>query len=131
MYSMSPNFSPNDVYWVDERTGLFFLPNRAVGKNEPVDPATFDTALLTMLVATLSRDFDQIVIDFPSLGASVDAAALATVVDGFVCAADWGICDRKALARHMATSGIPVDKIVGAVLAGATEADLARYESAS
>lgn len=131
MYSMSPNFSPTDVYWVDERTGLYFLPNRAVGKNEPVDPATFDTALLTMLVATLSRDFDQIVIDFPSLGDSVDAAALATVMDGFVCAADWGICDRKALARHMATSGIPVDKIVGAVLAGATEADLARYESAS
>lgn len=90
VYSMSPNFAPDDVYWVDERSGLFFLPNRAMGRNEPVDPATFDTALLTLLVASLSQKFEQIVIDFPSLGDSVDAAGLSSVVDGFVCTADWG-----------------------------------------
>ncbi|MBV7410321.1 Wzz/FepE/Etk N-terminal domain-containing protein [Maritimibacter sp. DP1N21-5] len=131
MYSMSPNFTAEDVYWVDERSGLYFLPNRAVGKKEPVDPATFDTALLTKLIAALTRDFDQIVIDFPSLGESVDAAALSAVVDGFVCAAEWGISDRKALARHFAASGIPPEKVVGAVMAGVTEKDIARYESAS
>lgn len=85
--------------------------------------------MLTRLVAMLSQKFDQIVIDFPSLSETVDAAGLASVVDGFVCAADWGLSNRKTLARHMATSGIPSDKVVGAVLAGVTEERLAQYEA--
>lgn len=129
LYSMSPNFEPDDVYWVDERSGLNFLPNRALSRSEPVDPATFDTAMLTRLVAMLSQRFDQIVIDFPSLADTVDAAGLSSVVDGFVCAADWGLSNRKTLARHMATSGIPSDKVIGAVLAGVTEERLAQYEA--
>lgn len=131
MNNLSPNFSANDAFWIDERSGLHFLPNRAFGKAEPIDPATFDTALLTALIGTLARDFDQIVIDFPSLGETVDAAGLASVVDGFVCVADWGVVDRKKLARDVANSGIPGEKIVGAVMGGVTEEDLSRYESAS
>ena len=124
------NFRPEQVFWLDERTGMFFLPNRSMDKRDTIDPAVFDTARLLKLIDALRLSFDQIVIDFGSLSAMVDAAALSPVVDGYVCSAQWGLSDRKALAKTMANSGVPPEKIVGAIMGDVSEKDLSRYEAA-
>lgn len=124
------NFQPEQVFWLDERTGMFFLPNRSMDKRDPIDPAVFDTSRLINLISTLTLSFDQIVIDFGSLSSLVDAAALANVVDGYVWTAEWGLTDQVELAKTMRTCGVPPEKIVGAVMAGVTEQELARYEAA-
>jgi Mrp family chromosome partitioning ATPase len=99
-------------------------------KRDTIDPAVFDTARLLKLIDALRLSFDQIVIDFGSLSAMVDAAALSPVVDGYVCSAQWGLSDRKALAKTMANSGVPPEKIVGAIMGDVSEKDLSRYEAA-
>ncbi|WP_417240960.1 exopolysaccharide transport family protein [Celeribacter halophilus] len=124
------NFQPEQVFWLDERSGMFFLPNRSMDKRDPIDPAVFDTSRLINLISTLTLSFDQIVIDFGSLSSLVDAAALANVVDGYVWTAEWGLTDQVELAKTMRTCGVPPEKIIGAVMAGVTEQELARYEAA-
>ena len=44
------NFRPEQVFWLDERTGMFFLPNRSMDKRDTIDPAVFDTARLLKLI---------------------------------------------------------------------------------
>ncbi|PRY26822.1 succinoglycan biosynthesis transport protein ExoP [Aliiruegeria haliotis] len=129
MFTAGDNFSEELAFWVDERTGLHFVPNRAMSDTDTIGPAVFDSGRLIKLVHELSTKFDLIVIDFPALGSSVNAAALSPVVDGFVCTADWGKSDKKALAKAMATCGVPQEKVVGAIMSGVTEDEIARYEA--
>lgn len=123
------NFRPEEAFWLDERSGLYFLPNRGMGTREVVDPAVFDTNRLIALIDSLSLTFEQIVIDFSSLSTSVDAAALTSVVDGYVCTAEWGMSDQRALAKTIAACGVPPEKMVGAVMGGVSEEELSRYEA--
>ena len=125
------NLGPNVVFWLDERTGLYFLPNRSMDRRDTIDPSIFDTARLVKLIDAFKQSFDQIVVDFGSLSTTVDAAALAPVVDGYVCSAEWGLSDQVALAKTMGSCGVPPEKIVGAVMSGVSEKQLARYEAAS
>ncbi len=120
--------APERLFWLDERSGLFFLPNRALASEAGLDPAVFDTAALGAMLRRLSKSFDQVVVDFSALGETVDAAALGETVQGYVVCADWGSTPVARLQRLMRSAGVPRAKLLGAVMTGVGEDTLARYE---
>lgn len=121
--------APERLFWLDARSGLQFLPNRALQSDDGLDPAVFDTQNLIALIRVLARRFDQVVIDFSGLGEAVDSAALGEAIDGYVICADWGKTSAERLEGALRAAGVMRGKIIGAVMAGATEAALARYEA--
>lgn len=121
--------SPEHILWFDERTGLYFLPNRGMGAGVSLDPAVFDIDRIRVLLNQLSTTFDNIVIDFSSLAVSADAAAVQEAVTGFVVVALWGKTPDNVLTAELARSGIAHSKIIGGVLDGTTFDRLRRHES--
>ncbi|PTV96558.1 succinoglycan biosynthesis transport protein ExoP [Rhodobacter aestuarii] len=117
------------LFWLDDRSGLHFLPNRVLDHSKGVDPAVFDTRNLAQVIEMLRGQFDQVVIDFSGLGETVEAAAVSDVLDGYVICAEWGTTETTALKRALQGTGLARGKVVGSVMTGANEEALSRYET--
>jgi polysaccharide biosynthesis transport protein len=128
LMTKSEVIAPEKLFWLDDRSGLYFLPNRALLSHQGLDPAVFDTVGLTEMIRGLAQRFDHIVIDFAGLGETVDAAALGDAMHGYVVCAQWGSTQVGRLERVLRSAGLARSKVIGSVMTGVDEDALSRYE---
>jgi succinoglycan biosynthesis transport protein ExoP len=120
----------NQAFWYDERTSLYFLPNRSMDKEATLDPGVFDQARLKSLLGALMDKFDNVVLDMSPLAESSDAAGFSDVVLGYVAVADWGTTRSASLARELRRAAIFPPKLMGTLLNGVSQQELEEYETA-
>ncbi|MEO1405549.1 MAG: exopolysaccharide transport family protein [Pseudomonadota bacterium] len=131
LMSSRTEFVANQAFWYDERTSLYFLPNRSMHNNATVDPGTFNHTPLIQMLNAMAGEFDQIVVDLSPLSHSSDAAALAELVFGYVVVVDWGVTDRASLSKELQRAAIKPPRLLGALFNGVSQSELAKYETAS
>ncbi|QBY01796.1 hypothetical protein E2K80_14580 [Rhodophyticola sp. CCM32] len=119
------------AFWYDERTSLYFLPNRSLAKDAALDPGVFDQTRLKALVLALAGKFDNVVFDLSPLSASSDAAAMAEIVSGFVAVAEWGETKSSSLAAELRRASIYPPKLLGTLLNGVSTKQLEKYATAA
>jgi succinoglycan biosynthesis transport protein ExoP len=120
----------NQAFWYDERTSLYFLPNRSMDKDAMLDPGVFDQTRLKSLLRALTDKFDNVVLDISPMAESSDAAGFSDVVLGYVAVADWGTTRSTSLARELRRAAIFPPKLMGTLLNGVSQRELDEYETA-
>ncbi|WP_374107069.1 exopolysaccharide transport family protein [Maritalea mobilis] len=120
----------NEAFWYDERTSLYFMPNRSMDKEATVDPGVFDQAKLKSLLHALTDKFDNVVLDISPLAHSSDAAGFSDVVLGYVAIADWGVTRSDSLAKELRRAAIFPPKLLGTLMNGVSQQELDEYETA-
>ncbi|QXT39458.1 exopolysaccharide transport family protein [Gymnodinialimonas ceratoperidinii] len=118
------------AFWYDERSSMYFLPNRTMDQKATFDPSAFDQMRLKLLISTLMEKFDNVVIDFSPMAHSSDAAAFSDVVMGFIAVVDWGETRSASLSRELRRAAIHPPKLMGSLLNGISQRDLEEYETA-
>jgi polysaccharide biosynthesis transport protein len=68
------------------------------------------------ILEDVRKEFQQIIIDLPPLGAVSDARAVSPMIDAYIVVANWGHTRFEVLDEAIANLGIAADKIVGVVL---------------
>jgi succinoglycan biosynthesis transport protein ExoP len=68
------------------------------------------------ILADARKDFQQIIIDLPPLGAVSDARAASPMIDAYIVVANWGHTRFEVLEEAIANLGIAADKIAGVIL---------------
>jgi succinoglycan biosynthesis transport protein ExoP len=68
------------------------------------------------ILGDVRKDFQQIIIDLPPLGAVSDARAVSPMIDAYIVVANWGHTRFEVLEEAIANLGIAADKIVGVIL---------------
>lgn len=119
------------AFWYDERTSLYFLPNRSLSEDAELDPGVFDQTRLKALVRALAAKFDNIVLDLSPLSVSSDAAAMAEAVSGFIAVAEWGHTRSSVLKSELRRASIFPPKLLGTLLNGVSTEQLEKYETAA
>lgn len=130
---MSMNQSPSvfeEAFWYDERSSMYFLPNRSTEKKATFDPSAFDQIRLKVLIRSLMAKFDNVILDLSPMSESSDAAAFSDVVLGYVAVADWGATRPESLSRELRRAAIYPPKLIGTLLNGVSQRDLDEYETA-
>lgn len=120
-----------DIVWLDQRSGMHLLPNRALDPATAVDPSVFDSDVQRQWLQPLRASYDYIVVDFSALADSMDAVALADQIFGFVFVSNWGVTSKKRLVSTIANSGLPRSKIIGGVICTSSTKASARYDDLS
>jgi succinoglycan biosynthesis transport protein ExoP len=129
--SMDHAVQSEQAFWYDERTSLYFLPNRSFAQDAVFDPLVFDSNRLKALIHALSPQFDSIVLDLSPLSISSDAAAMAEIVSAFVAVADWGQTKSSSLSSELRRASIYPPKLIGTLLHGVSSEQLRKYETAA
>ena len=125
---LSGQMSLDDAVYVDEDSGLRFLPavlnSRVAYTNEILGSDSFKD-----FVDGLRNDYDYIIIDFSPIAPVVDVRATCQVVDCFVYVIEWGRTQVNLVQHQL--SGFPdlYDRLLGVVLNKADTRVLERYEA--
>ena len=125
---LSGQMKLDDAVYVDEDTGLRFLPavlNSSVAyTNEILGSDSFKD-----FVDGLRNDYDYIIIDFSPIAPVVDVRATCQVVDCFVYVIEWGRTQVNLVQHQL--SGFPelYERLLGVVLNKADIRVLERYEA--
>ncbi len=88
------------------------------------------SAAMTRLLQEAGRDYDYIVLDLPPLAPVVDARAMASAIDGFILAIEWGGPSRSMVRETLAAAGTIEDRCLGAVLTKVDRQHVKTYASA-
>jgi succinoglycan biosynthesis transport protein ExoP len=123
------SITPEQAFWYDERSSLYFLPNRSIDEEAELDPGVFDQSRLKSLIRSLTDKFDNVVIDLAPMTESSDAAGINDVVLGYVAVADWGVTNAASLSKELQRAGIYRPKLLGALLNGVSQRELDKYET--
>ncbi len=130
---MSMNKSPSSfeqTFWYDERSSMYFLPNRSMDQKATFDPRAFDQTRLKILIRSMMGKFDNVILDLSPMSESSDVAAFSDVVLGYVAVADWGATRSESLSRALRRAAINPPKLMGTLLNGISQSDLDEYETA-
>lgn len=130
---MSMNKSPSSfeqAFWYDERSSMYFLPNRSMDQEATFDPKAFDQTRLKILIRSMMGKFDNVILDLSPMSESSDVAAFSDVVLGYVAVADWGATRSESLSRELRRAAINPPKLMGTLLNGISQSDLDEYETA-
>ena len=125
---LSGQTSLDDAIYVDEDTGLRFLPavvnSRVTYTNEILASDNFKN-----FVESLRKDYDYVLIDFPPIAPVVDVRATTQIVDCYIYVIEWGKTQVKLVQHQL--SGFPElqDRLLGVVLNKADVRVLQRYET--
>jgi succinoglycan biosynthesis transport protein ExoP len=120
----------DDAIYVDERTGLNFLPavwtSRIVHTNE-----ILASNELKNLVENLRNAYDCVIIDFAPLAPVVDVRTTTEIVDCYVYVVEWGRTPRKTVQHQLLAAPELYDRLLGIVLNKADIGVMRRYEDYS
>ncbi len=125
---LNGQMSLDDAIYVDEDTGLRFLPavvnSRVTYTNEILASDDFKN-----FVESLRKDYDYVLIDFPPIAPVVDVRATTQIVDCYIYVIEWGKTQVKLVQHQL--SGFPElqDRLLGVVLNKADVRVLQRYET--
>lgn len=115
--------------WYDERSSLYFLPNRSTREDVELDPGVFDQQRLKSLINSLADKFDNVVVDLSPMADSSDAAGVSDALLGYVSVADWGVTKSASLTKELVRAAIYPPKLMGALLNGVSHRELNKYET--
>jgi len=104
-----------DVLWKDAQHGITFLPANLERRS------LFATGHLTSgraeeFIDYLRSGYQYIIVDLPPLAATMDARAVAHLIDGFVLVAECGRTDQDLLRRTIRNSGLHLEQFLGTIL---------------
>lgn len=102
-------------FWLEERSGLAFLPGSARGR-VPIAGDILASPAMIDLIKRLQSTFGVIVIDLPPLGAVLDAVAAASFVDGYHLIVEWGGTARSAVHDILASEPVITARTIGVSL---------------
>lgn len=92
---------PSDkAFFVDEGSGLTFLPNSAFGRDANM-AETVTSPAFRALIERLRDRFDYIVVDLPRLDTIIEARAASTIIDGMVLVCAAGRTQTDTLTRAL------------------------------
>ena len=94
-------------------THLYILP---AGEIPPNPSELISSRRMEMLVSSLSKSFDYIVIDLPPVNAVSDSLAVSKLLTGMVVVVRQDYCDRYALAEAMRQLSFLNVKVLGFVV---------------
>ena len=92
---------------------LYLLP---AGEIPPNPSELISSRRMEMLVASLSKSFDYIIIDLPPVTAVSDSLAISKLLDGMVMVVRQDYCDKYALADAMRQLSFLDVKVLGFVV---------------
>jgi succinoglycan biosynthesis transport protein ExoP len=125
---LSGQMSLDDAVYVDEETGLRFLPavlnSRLTYTNEILGSDSFKD-----LVDGLRKDHDYIVIDFSPIAPVVDVRATTQVGDSYIYVIEWGSTQVNLVQHQLSGFSELYDRLLGVVLNKADVRVLERYET--
>lgn len=104
-----------DVVWVDQSTGLEFLPQAMKTCSAHTDEALSSEAT-TSLFDKLRERYEYIFVDCSPLTPVVDVRATSLFVDSYVYVIEWGQARFDIVEHALKEAGGVYEKLVGAVL---------------
>ncbi len=104
-----------DVVWVDQSTGLEFLPQAMKTRSAHTDEALSSEAT-TSLFDKLRERYEYIFVDCSPLTPVVDVRATSLFVDSYVYVIEWGQARFDIVEHALKEAGGVYEKLVGAVL---------------
>ena len=116
-----------DVVWVDQSTGLEFLPQAMKTRSAHTDEALSSEAT-AVLFDTLRERYEYILVDCSPLMPVVDARAMSLFVDSYVYVIEWGHTRFDIVEHALNDAGGVYEKLVGAVLNKVDIRALGRYD---
>lgn len=118
----------DDAVYVDEDTGLRFLPSVLNGNfahtNEILASDTFKN-----FVDGLRKDHDYVIIDLSPVAPVVDVRATTQVIDSYIYVIEWARTQINLVQHQLSSFPDLHDRLLGAVLNKADVRILARYET--
>lgn len=104
-----------DALLTNKKTNLAFLP--AVMKQRlPHSSEILSSLAMRNLLDQISADADYVIVDLPPLAPVVDARAMASNIDAFVCVTEWGGVARRMVRQTLENEPQVVEKCLGVVL---------------
>jgi succinoglycan biosynthesis transport protein ExoP len=116
-----------DVVWVDQSTGLEFLPQATKTRSAHTDEALSSEAT-TVLFDKLRERYEYILVDCSPLTPVVDVRAMSLFVDSYVYVIEWGHTRFDVVEHALNDAGGVYEKLVGAVLNKVDVRALGRYD---
>lgn len=111
---------------IEAESGLAFLPGASRARQAG---DIFTNSRTHDVIEELRRRFEVVIIDFPPVGALMDALAASSVVDGYLFIVQWGKTPRKTMQEFIVNNPGFADKILGVVLNRVDMKRLERYGS--
>lgn len=112
------------------KSSLRFLPS-VVQTRIPNTADLLASERMRALLTDARRDFNQVILDLPPVGALPDARAISPLVDALILVVSWGNTRFEVVAEALANFGPAADKIVGVVLNKVNFRELDSLESYS
>jgi polysaccharide biosynthesis transport protein len=116
-----------DVVWVDQSTGLEFLPQAMKTRSAHTDEALSSEAT-TVLFDKLRERYEYIFVDCSPLTPVVDVRATSLFVDSYVYVIEWGETRFDIVEHALKEAGGVYEKLVGAVLNKVDMRALGRFD---
>jgi polysaccharide biosynthesis transport protein len=116
-----------DVVWIDQATGLDFLPQAMKTRFVHTDEALASEATI-VLFDKLREQYDYILVDCSPLSPVVDVKATTLWVDSYVYVIDWGRTKFDVVEHALSDAPGVYEKLVGAVLNRVDMSALGRYD---
>jgi polysaccharide biosynthesis transport protein len=116
----------NTIY-TDTRTGLHFLPAVIDSRISHTDEILASKPF-KMLLESLRKDYDYILVDLPPLAPISDARATAGLIDSYIYVVEWGRTRINLVRDQLIAAPELYDRLLGVVLSKANLKVLARYE---
>jgi succinoglycan biosynthesis transport protein ExoP len=124
---LNDQVSLDDAVYIDEETGLNFLPallkSRVAHTNE-----ILASEALRNLIERLRGAYDYIIVDLPPLAPIVDARAAAKIVDSYIYVVEWGRTRKNLVQQLLSNAPELYGLLLGVVLNKADIRVLGRYE---
>lgn len=112
---------------IDEQSGLAFLPavieTRLLHTNE-----ILASDALKVLVQTLRKTYDYVIIDLPPVAPVVDVRATTNIVDSYIYVVEWGKTGISLVQHQLAGMPEVHSRLLGVILNKANLKVLERYE---
>jgi succinoglycan biosynthesis transport protein ExoP len=122
------NGSLESLVFVDPVTGMHFLSAGTRSAIHQTDELLGSDRMREFL-QMLKKGYDYVVLDLPPIVPTVDARAIAPVVDAFVYVVEWGKTPREVVRQALRSSDQITSRLVGSVLNKVRHDSLRLYDS--
>lgn len=116
-----------DLLRVERDSGLEILPS-IYAKDDPRVAAGLSSQTLELILQTLDRPYDYVIIDLPPIGPVTNARGMAPAIDAFIFVVAWGQTSRGAVRSVLAKERPIRAKLLGVILNKVDTTKLGIYE---
>jgi succinoglycan biosynthesis transport protein ExoP len=126
--AVNGNCSVRDAIFVDQLTGLNFLPASGHAQSVAHSSDLISCSTMKRIVESLKKHYSCVIVDLPPLAPVVDVQATATFVDSYVYVIEWGRTTVDVVSHHLGRATNIHDRLLGVILNKTNTKKLNRYE---